>query len=153
MILLFAGWALAGPCATEAGEVLQTGAPIAFTAEGLDARAAVEEIACAMLANPVLKLQIGVHTDAQGSGAFNLRKSQERAVLLQDALINAGVPANRVSAVGFGETRPIASNQTAEGRAQNRRVELRIGPPLPPPPPPPPPVELPPVEPAIYPED
>jgi outer membrane protein OmpA-like peptidoglycan-associated protein len=64
------------------------------------------------------------HTDSRGDEAMNLQLSQDRAEAVRQFLISVGVPAERVSAVGRGETSPIASNDTAEGRANNRRVEL-----------------------------
>ncbi|HTM21064.1 MAG TPA: OmpA family protein [Kofleriaceae bacterium] len=71
-----------------------------------------------------LTIQVGVHTDSMGADTYNLRMSQKRADAVRAALIAAGAPATRVRAIGFGETRPIDSNATAEGRAHNRRTEL-----------------------------
>ncbi len=68
------------------------------------------------------------HTDNTGAAAYNADLSQRRAVAVRDILLGAGVPANRLSAVGIGEDRPIASNTTEAGRAANRRVEIIITP-------------------------
>ncbi len=73
---------------------------------------------------PNLKLRVEGHTDSQGSDSYNLTLSQNRADAVRTYLISTGVPAEQVVAAGFGKTRPIASNDTAEGRAQNRRVEF-----------------------------
>jgi OOP family OmpA-OmpF porin len=67
------------------------------------------------------------HTDSQGADQPNMVLSQERASAVREYLIaNLGLPASRVSAIGYGKTRPIASEETAEGRAQNRRIDVVI---------------------------
>lgn len=65
-------------------------------------------------------------TDDQGTDAYNQRLSEQRAQAVRLAMIARGVPAAAVEPVGMGEASPVASNATAEGRAQNRRVELQI---------------------------
>ncbi|MEM9069249.1 MAG: outer membrane protein transport protein [Myxococcota bacterium] len=76
--------------------------------------------------NPDLRVEIGVHTDSRGSSRFNRRLSQQRARAIQGWLMARGIPEARLEARGYGEESPIAPNSTAEGREQNRRVELRI---------------------------
>ena len=71
-------------------------------------------------------VEIGGHTDGQGSGAFNMRLSQERAEAVRELFLAAGWGPDRVIAVGYGEERPRASNATDEGRAQNSRVSVVI---------------------------
>lgn len=67
------------------------------------------------------------HTDSSGSDDLNMKLSQDRATAVREYLIaNLGLPAARVTAVGYGKNRPIASNETAEGRAQNRRIDVVI---------------------------
>jgi outer membrane protein OmpA-like peptidoglycan-associated protein len=66
------------------------------------------------------------HTDNVGSNESNLKLSQERAESVRSYLLSKKLPANRVTSIGFGETRPIASNDTEEGKSQNRRVEFVI---------------------------
>jgi OOP family OmpA-OmpF porin len=66
------------------------------------------------------------HTDAQGKDAYNLKLSDGRARAVMDYLVSRGVADGRLSSRGFGETQPIATNETAEGRALNRRVELLV---------------------------
>jgi outer membrane protein OmpA-like peptidoglycan-associated protein len=68
------------------------------------------------------------HTDSNGSDAFNLELSQSRAQAVRDYLVSRGVPSERIRAQGVGETRPVADNSTAEGRANNRRVEIIVSP-------------------------
>src|SRR5213593_2990079 len=66
------------------------------------------------------------HTDNVGSGEYNQNLSERRAYSVKDYLVTEGVASSRVTAVGYGETRPKASNDTAEGRQLNRRVEIHI---------------------------
>ncbi|MBY0302074.1 MULTISPECIES: OmpA family protein [Sphingomonas] len=68
------------------------------------------------------------HTDSTGSDAYNQTLSERRAASVADYLSSHGVQAARIATRGFGETQPIASNETEEGRAANRRVEIKIVP-------------------------
>ena len=83
----------------------------------------IAEFAKVMKTNPKLKASIEAHTDSVGSDAYNQKLSERRAASTVKALTDLGVDSSRIKAVGFGETRPVASNETAEGRAENRRVE------------------------------
>ncbi len=65
-------------------------------------------------------------TDSIGSDQYNLKLSMRRAEAVRDYLVAGGIAASRIKAEGFGEADPVASNATADGRAQNRRVELRV---------------------------
>ncbi len=87
----------------------------------------IGEISQALRDTPrIKKLRVEGHTDSVGDDARNLRLSQQRADSVMSALIKLGVDPSRMEAVGFGETRPIASNSTASGRAENRRTEFNI---------------------------
>ncbi|MDO5679656.1 MAG: OmpA family protein [Pelistega sp.] len=66
------------------------------------------------------------HTDSVGSDAYNQRLSERRAASVKNYLVSKGVPADQIIASGKGESAPVASNATREGRAQNRRVEIEI---------------------------
>jgi outer membrane protein OmpA-like peptidoglycan-associated protein len=68
------------------------------------------------------------HTDSDGTAAFNQDLSARRAQAVSSVLIQSGVSANRIRSIGRGEDAPIASNLTAEGKRQNRRVEITITP-------------------------
>jgi outer membrane protein OmpA-like peptidoglycan-associated protein len=75
---------------------------------------------------PGNRVSVEGHTDAVGTDAYNQDLSERRARSVADYLVSRGVPASQLSSQGFGETTPIATNDTAEGRALNRRVELRL---------------------------
>lgn len=77
-----------------------------------------------LVSNPDVRVSIEGHTDSQGSAEYNQRLSQERAQSVANYLASRGVSSSNMRAVGYGEEQPIASNDTDEGRAQNRRVEL-----------------------------
>lgn len=86
----------------------------------------LDEFAIYLNENPGLVVEIGGHTDDQGSDANNLALSMDRAFEVKGYLENAGIDGSRIKAKGYGETKPIAENDTEEGRAQNRRTEFRI---------------------------
>ena len=75
---------------------------------------------------PDTRFEVGGHTDSDGDEASNERLSLQRAEAVVDYLVSSGVQDNRLSAIGFGESNPIASNDTAEGKARNRRIEFNI---------------------------
>lgn len=77
-------------------------------------------------ANKNIAVQIGGHTDVIGTEAYNLMLSQQRAESVRQYLIGKGVDGSRLKAEGFGTSQPVASNDTEEGRAENRRVEFKI---------------------------
>jgi outer membrane protein OmpA-like peptidoglycan-associated protein len=79
-----------------------------------------------LLAYPGLKIRVEGHTDAIGSDEYNQKLSEERAGTVREYLVQQGVPDATVTAVGFGKAKPVASNDTAAGRQQNRRVELVV---------------------------
>ena len=75
---------------------------------------------------PTLKIELSGHTDNIGKDDYNLKLSQNRADAVKNYLVSRAVDPNRIDAVGYGETRPIVSNDTKEGRASNRRTEFEI---------------------------
>jgi outer membrane protein OmpA-like peptidoglycan-associated protein len=77
---------------------------------------------------PQTDIQIAGHTDSSGAEAYNQQLSERRAMSVQNALANQGVAANRMRAIGFGESQPIADNSTEAGRQLNRRVVVTIAP-------------------------
>ena len=72
------------------------------------------------------KIELGGHTDNVGSAASNLKLSQDRANAVMAYLVSKGIDPARLTAKGYGMTKPIANNKTADGRAQNRRTEVKI---------------------------
>ncbi len=75
---------------------------------------------------PTANIEIAGHTDSDGEDGFNQALSEKRAQAVMDYLVKAGLPADRFTAVGYGSTQPIASNETDEGKAHNRRIEFVV---------------------------
>jgi OOP family OmpA-OmpF porin len=75
---------------------------------------------------PNARIEIAGHTDADGEDAFNQALSEKRAQAVSDYLVKAGLPADRFTATGYGSTQPIATNDTDEGKAQNRRIDFMV---------------------------
>jgi outer membrane protein OmpA-like peptidoglycan-associated protein len=73
-----------------------------------------------------LKLEVEGHTDSVGSDSYNQNLSEQRANSVREYLVGNGIPPASVTAVGFGKTMPVTSNDTAAGRQMNRRVELVV---------------------------
>ena len=90
------------------------------------AREKLAKISGIVLAHPGLTLQIEGHTDSVGTDEFNRQLSERRADSVRDFLAEQGVPASSITARGFGKSQPVATNDTAEGRQRNRRVELVV---------------------------
>ena len=86
----------------------------------------LEKILTLMKTNPELKIEIIGHTDSTGPEDYNQRLSELRARVVADWLIRNGINSKRIKAIGKGESEPIADNSTPEGRAKNRRTEIRI---------------------------
>lgn len=76
--------------------------------------------------NPSLKIELGSHTDSKGSDDYNLKLSENRSKSVVDYLIGKSISASRLEAKGYGETKPIATNDTDAGRQENRRTEFKI---------------------------
>jgi outer membrane protein OmpA-like peptidoglycan-associated protein len=74
--------------------------------------------------NPDIKFEVGGHTDADGADDYNLKLSQQRADAVKEQLIKLGIAAARLTAKGYGETKPIGDNNSLDGKANNRRVEF-----------------------------
>jgi len=92
----------------------------------LDSREQIANIAQIMNAYPDVHLKIGGYTDSTGSAALNQTLSEQRAETVKNALISQGVFQERLASEGYGSQFPVASNDTAEGRAKNRRIALRV---------------------------
>jgi outer membrane protein OmpA-like peptidoglycan-associated protein len=90
-----------------------------------DSHPVLDQVVASLNAYPEVKLEIRGHTDSQGPAAFNLQLSQKRADSVRQYLINGGIAAARLTAIGVGEEEPISSNATPNGRAENRRIEFK----------------------------
>lgn len=89
-----------------------------------DARERLAKISGIVLSYPGLKLQVEGHTDNVGGDDYNQQLSEKRAQAVRDYLVEQGIASGAITSRGFGKTMPIATNDTADGRQQNRRVEL-----------------------------
>ena len=90
------------------------------------AREKLAKVSGIILAHPGLKIEVEGHTDSVGSDEYNQKLSENRATSVRSYLVEQGIPADKVSAMGFGKTQPVADNSTAAGRQANRRVELVV---------------------------
>jgi len=91
-----------------------------------EATAILEEVVATLKANPGVKVEIGGHTDSRNSDWYNLGLGERRAKAVMNYLTGKGIDAGRLSTKSYGESQPIADNETEEGRMKNRRVELHI---------------------------
>lgn len=112
---------------TESGVVVTLGDVLFESGETdlvSEAVTSIEEVVELLQSEPGKLIRIEGHTDSTGSSETNLRLSQQRADAVLTALVQFGVEASRITSVGMGEDFPIASNDTEEGRSQNRRVDV-----------------------------
>lgn len=91
-----------------------------------NAQRLMENVVAFLRSDPSANITIAGHTDSKGSDAYNLKLSRDRANEVRDYLVGYGIDAGRLQAVGYGEGRPVASNDSEAGRELNRRVEFRI---------------------------
>jgi OOP family OmpA-OmpF porin len=89
-----------------------------------DGKRLLDEAVRTLKDKPDMNVSVEGHTDSVGSDAYNQKLSERRAKAARDYLVSQGVSASRITVVGWGESKPVASNDTAEGRAENRRVEV-----------------------------
>ena len=86
----------------------------------------IDEVVRAMKSKPDTKAVVEGHTDARGSDAYNQRLSERRAGAVADYMAKGGVERSRLSTRGYGESKPVADNKTADGMQQNRRVDITV---------------------------
>ncbi len=86
----------------------------------------IESVYHLMIDNPTMEIELSGHTDNVGNTAYNKNLSLRGANVVKEVLVKKGIPANRITTTGYGFDKPIATNNTAEGRAENRRTELKI---------------------------
>lgn len=92
----------------------------------VNAKTLLDQVASELTDAPQIRVEVGGHTDARGSDAYNHELSERRAQSVVDYLVGRGIAPERLQAAGYGEAAPVADNETDEGRELNRRVELRI---------------------------
>ncbi|MCW2365247.1 outer membrane protein OmpA-like peptidoglycan-associated protein [Sphingobium sp. B7D2B] len=92
------------------------------------AQSTLDQVASTLAEYPKTMIDVLGHTDSDGSEAYNQALSERRAQAVANYLGRRGVDPVRMATMGYGETRPVASNETADGKAQNRRVEIKIVP-------------------------
>lgn len=114
------------------GTVITLSGSVLFASNKSDllpaAMLALDNVVTAIKSDPSRNVTINGYTDSQGSKAYNQELSQKRADSVRNYFIQHGIDAGMVKAVGFGPDNPIADNSTAEGRANNRRVEIVLSP-------------------------
>jgi len=86
----------------------------------------LDDVSKALAGQPTIRAEVAGHTDWKGPSDYNVDLSQRRADSVKRFLVDKGTAADRLETQGYGESKPIADNTTAEGRAQNRRVELNV---------------------------
>jgi OOP family OmpA-OmpF porin len=91
-----------------------------------DAKVILDEAASQLSKNPDVRVSVEGHTDSVGADAYNQKLSERRAASVKSYLVGKGVSDARLATTGYGESKPIASNNTKDGRALNRRVELLV---------------------------
>lgn len=90
------------------------------------AKTEIDKLYDEMVKNVTMKIEVAGHTDNVGDDAVNLQVSQKRANAIKAYLVQKGISEKRIIAKGYGETAPIADNNTEEGRTRNRRIEIRM---------------------------
>lgn len=125
---------------SEAAQVTREGDLLAITLKGdmtFDTNSTVvrpglyneiDRIAQVMVQYPETQIVVQGHTDSSGSDEYNQRLSERRAETVKNLILQRGVDSSRITSMGYGESMPVASNNTPEGRQMNRRVEIRIKP-------------------------
>jgi outer membrane protein OmpA-like peptidoglycan-associated protein len=86
----------------------------------------MDEVLDLMKSRPSMRIGVYGHTDSKGTPENNLRLSKERAAAVRNYLQGKGIAASRLESEGFGQTKPVDTNDTDAGRAKNRRVEFKI---------------------------
>ena len=92
----------------------------------MNAETILNDVAATLTSSPGFNVELQGHTDSTGSDSYNMNLSQNRAKSVKSYLVGSGVESSRLTATGYGEEQPVASNDTKEGRAENRRVELKV---------------------------
>jgi len=115
-------------CVREAQTIVLQNVNFEFNKSTLtaDSKTVLDGVAAGLKSDPDMRVELAGHTDSKGSDAYNKKLSQSRADSVKAYLVSQGVASTRLVAKGYGEVAPVASNDTDDGRAQNRRVEFRV---------------------------
>ena len=116
------------PASVRAAVVIQADALFDFDKSVLrpDGRKSIDD-ALAKMGGVDLEMVIATgHTDSIGTDAYNQKLSERRAAAVKDYLVSKGIPASKITTIGKGESQPVATNKTAEGRQKNRRVDIEF---------------------------
>lgn len=92
----------------------------------VNAKSILDGVADALKSRPDIKVELGGHTDGKGSDSYNAKLSDRRSKSVKDYLVGKGIASDRMTTKGYGESVPVATNETDEGRELNRRVELKV---------------------------
>lgn len=92
----------------------------------VNAKSILDSVATALESRPDIKVELGGHTDGKGSDSYNEALSDRRSKSVKDYLTKKGIASSRMTSKGYGESMPVATNDTDEGRELNRRVELKV---------------------------
>jgi outer membrane protein OmpA-like peptidoglycan-associated protein len=76
--------------------------------------------------NPAIEIEMSAHTDSKGADEYNFTLSDNRAKSVREYILSKGIPESKIISQGYGETKPVATNDTDDGRQLNRRVEFKI---------------------------
>ncbi len=87
---------------------------------------ALNNLLKAMQTNPDMKVEVGGHTDNRGKSEYNMKLSRKRAESVKNYLVEHGIDPERIKTKGYGESDPVATNKTEQGRQKNRRMEVKI---------------------------
>ena len=91
-----------------------------------DAALELDKLVTMLVDNPEIKIELSSHTDDRAPDQYNMQLSERRAKSAVNYLVSQGIDPNRLITLYYGETKPIADNSTTEGRAKNRRVEMKV---------------------------
>jgi OOP family OmpA-OmpF porin len=116
------------PAPVQEERIVLRGVNFAFDSDEIDPASAVvlDVVAETLTSRPDIRVRVEGHTDSRGAAEYNQNLSQRRAESVRRYLIGKGISGSRMVARGFGESQPVATNDTEEGRALNRRVELSV---------------------------
>lgn len=91
-----------------------------------DSVGVLDRVSAAIARCPEVAIEVGAHSNSEGSSSRNRDRTQSRAEAIVDFLVSAGIKRERLAAVGYGETKPVADNNTDQGKATNRRIEFSV---------------------------